>query len=564
MRNNIKLLGILPLLCLGTVTSNIKKEDLNIITNCQGDATIVRKNKNIGKDYIVSHSKTYVQYGTKDNAQFMRFATALKGNVSNLNYELSYTNDVEVINNYPINTVYKAVLVNDVATYYDGLSTTLDESYAGDYYWACLTIKFNSSAMKDVIFNAKFSYLDDNGSVVEVETKSTSLDDITPCKVELVNGVFENGNNFAYVTKNDALPNIGGSRTPLVLMDMDNYSIYELNYQVKNNAKLAIFYLDDASAVTGYYTPSDVVKYNGSEVANGFGTLITEDVLFKNGTHYEFGEKAMNSEYTIIDDGASKLGNAANPIASVDEKSKISIMSFRNNNDFDIKFSFGPEYYGKIYALDNLIVKAHESISLPMFSKAKIASSTDKPLHFIEFKEKYESVNMDIIGHFINKTACIDDFMEDSFIPYVPSTRYKFNNANEDNYGTYDETTNTLKAVFNAGLLNNARTEITFINEIRYGKYSKYDASMAAPLFITFTNDNDIILSFEFGYEYWGHKKLIDVILQPNETKVFEFRNIEDVKNIITCFGSIAFNENIEQEITLSISGKMVDLSYYN
>ncbi len=126
---------------------------------------------------------------------------------------------------------------------------------------------------------------------------------------------------------------------------------------------------------------------------------------------------------------------------------------------------------------------------------------------------------------------------------HLLSTRYKFNNVNEDDYGKFDEFTNTLQAVFNAGLLNNDKTNIVFINETKYGKYSHYDTTYAAPLFITFTNDNEIPLSFEYGYDYFGHQKITDVNLQPKETKTIEFRNLQDVGNIISCFESIVFNE---------------------
>ncbi len=418
MKKSIKILGILSLSCFGTMVTSPQKKAIDVSTKLSGDAIKIKKNQTIGNNEETLHSNTFVQYGTKGGDQFMRFSTAIKGDVFNLNYQLSYIDGEKVVQDYPINSVYKAILADGKVTYYDGNSTTTNEAYAGEYYWACLTIKFNSNAMKDVKFEAKFSYTDANDSLVEVEEKTSSLDEITLCKITLTNGVFEDDNNEIYLTKNDTLPNIKGDQTPLILMDIDDYSLHELNYTIDGNRILAVFYLEDNAAVGGYYTPSDVVKYGGSEVDNNCGQIISEDGLFKNGTHYVFGEKAMSSEYTIIDDGASTLKNSSNPISSTNEKAKLSIMSFRNNNDFNLKFSFGPEFYGRIYSLENIVVKAHETISIPMYSKGLKDFSGEKLLHFIEFKESYETVGMDIIGHFINKTAYLTDFAEDSFTKY--------------------------------------------------------------------------------------------------------------------------------------------------
>lgn len=149
LRKNI--LKVLPLTCLlvlggiGVSSPSTKVEEGSFDKFNNGPTLNVRKEGFIGSDEEVAYSDVYSQYGIdSENNYWVRFAVAVKGALSNLSFvreaveELDETEGLEK----EVKTVYKAVSSNGVATYYNpttGLST--DEADAGNYYWACYSIK---------------------------------------------------------------------------------------------------------------------------------------------------------------------------------------------------------------------------------------------------------------------------------------------------------------------------------------------------------------------------------------------------------------------------------------
>ena len=100
---------------------------------------------------IVETSIMYAQSGNDGTNSYLRFATAVKGDVTSI----TFNRKVEGKEDRPLEckTLYKGISSNGKTYYYNGedLVTAQDEN-TNNYYWACYTIKFEANS----------SYLDKN------------------------------------------------------------------------------------------------------------------------------------------------------------------------------------------------------------------------------------------------------------------------------------------------------------------------------------------------------------------------------------------------------------------
>ena len=125
-------------------------------------------------------SKIYVQTATKDNEYYLRFATAIKGDVTSIKYTreligIEETETVKAIKSSEITTLYKGISSGEETSYFSGSQELIDQEITStkDYYWACYTIKFSSDS----------SYLATNIKMTlsvndeEVKTRTTSFND---------------------------------------------------------------------------------------------------------------------------------------------------------------------------------------------------------------------------------------------------------------------------------------------------------------------------------------------------------------------------------------------------
>lgn len=134
----------------------------------------VRELEQIG-DGELSVSKTFVQYGVDDLGNYcMRFATAVKGPVSSMQYTRKGIAGVkdgqDVVKQ--VNDVYVGITAEDHVFYYDGEDVTTKEAYKGLYYWACYTISFASAEYYDLGIEVVFSV-----EGVEVSSRESSLNE---------------------------------------------------------------------------------------------------------------------------------------------------------------------------------------------------------------------------------------------------------------------------------------------------------------------------------------------------------------------------------------------------
>lgn len=146
--------------------------------------TLGERNLVIG-DNALAYSNTFTQYGvsTSTNNSFIRFVTAVKGDLSSISYNLSFEQEnsegVVEEQNYvvDINTVYKGINVNGVTNYY-GANGFTDKKEESTHYFACFTLEFKSEAKLNTAFFANINIEDSEGEVVSGLEKGTSLNEL--------------------------------------------------------------------------------------------------------------------------------------------------------------------------------------------------------------------------------------------------------------------------------------------------------------------------------------------------------------------------------------------------
>lgn len=132
----------------------------------------IRNAKSARGDF--AYSKMYAQYAKdSENNYYLRFATALSGNLQNV----TYTRSIEGKENkkLEVTTLYKGITANEETLYSSG-SNNFDFKItsANEYYWACYTIKFKNYET----YHAQDITLTLNVNGSNIASKTTSLDNI--------------------------------------------------------------------------------------------------------------------------------------------------------------------------------------------------------------------------------------------------------------------------------------------------------------------------------------------------------------------------------------------------
>ena len=265
VKNNKLVFGIALLLALvgcGQQTningiSTFHEEARDLLTN---NETGVRfQAGELGEGGEIQHSTIYTQYGIdSDNNYCLRFATALKGNITSISYERKAFGDKEA-NTSNVNVVYKSIMANGVATYYDGasLSETAGEE---NYYWACYTICYKSEDAKTLYDEQVAVTLKVNEETIG--TKSISL-----------NEVINPGIEKSYYFQGENLLNNPNTSTKLAAQSMgrtflgklnDNDGVdVELIIESDKAAKATLFACINEREAPMKFTDSLAMKLNG-------------------------------------------------------------------------------------------------------------------------------------------------------------------------------------------------------------------------------------------------------------------------------------------------------------
>lgn len=121
----------------------------------------------------ISTSKIFAQYAfhSSENKYYLRFATAVKGNIKSITYTRGDQS-------FPVDIVYAGISANGTDYYYSpeaGLTT--EETYKGEYYWACYSIRFNSNAKAFDTLDVGLSICSFEGEEFQ-SSRSVSLADV--------------------------------------------------------------------------------------------------------------------------------------------------------------------------------------------------------------------------------------------------------------------------------------------------------------------------------------------------------------------------------------------------
>ena len=182
MKNKLSCLLVLTsLLGLGFISNQQNHEDL-IDYNYDALSTNVKRYalSEMRTSSGVETSKIYVQTANKNNEHYLRFATAVKGDVASIKFTreligIEETETVKAVNTKEINTLYKGISSGEETSYFSGSQELIDQQITStkDYYWACYTIKFSkNSTYLSTPIRMTLSINDE-----EITTRTTSFND---------------------------------------------------------------------------------------------------------------------------------------------------------------------------------------------------------------------------------------------------------------------------------------------------------------------------------------------------------------------------------------------------
>lgn len=134
------------------------------------------RNNQIGSEATVDVSRTFVQYGIRENNNYvLRFATAVKGSIDQITY--TRTAEGKEDNVKSVSHVYQGLLSGESTVYYNPVTqdVTTDEEYKGMYYWACYTIEYTSEEAKDLEVSVSATVVGSDQNEVISTPRATSL-----------------------------------------------------------------------------------------------------------------------------------------------------------------------------------------------------------------------------------------------------------------------------------------------------------------------------------------------------------------------------------------------------
>lgn len=374
MKNKLSCLLVLTsLLGLGLISNQQNHEDL-IDYNYDALSTNVKRYalSEMRTSSGVETSKIYVQTANKNNEHYLRFATAVKGDVTSIKFTreligIEETETVKAVRTKEIDTLYKGISSGEETSYFSGSQELIDQQITStkDYYWACYTIKFseNSSYLSTPIrmtlsindeeittritsFNDELNniyngdlvdYLDLAGDNYNITLKKVS-DNIKSDKYKIPQGGCTDGKYLYY-----ALNEMGSRNTKLVKYDIytkttifsDVIKMGTTEINVKTPGKTFIYHnmigliTQDGSIK---FFDKETLKENTTQTLTFTGALKTADI-------YDISYNEKLDKFVLI----NRNGNmyfANNDLVTYDSGITIAITDFLNDMSTDDNYIY--------------------------------------------------------------------------------------------------------------------------------------------------------------------------------------------------------------------------------
>ena len=301
----------------GIISLSNEKENLKDFAYDTFNATKGVSIKNARRsNQNVENSTIYAQVANKDGVDYLRFATAIKGDINSVSYNRTIVS-TGASKDKTITTVYKSISAKNSESeeassiFYteNGSLTDLALSSTKDFYWACFTIAFETDTYKESDLSISVSV---NGSLVA--SRTTSL--------YRVKNYYEDPNiNLGTFLSKD---NSNGVETKLVSsaegIKSDSYKIPRGGV---SDGEYAYYPLNIMGSET-----SKIVKY--SFLTN---SVINESEVITLGAGGVFGQTAGNLFmykdyiYQIMQDGSFKVFNKDLEEVNVENKLSLSLPS---------------------------------------------------------------------------------------------------------------------------------------------------------------------------------------------------------------------------------------------
>lgn len=130
----------------------------------------------------ISYSKIFAQHAQNGDDHYLRFAVALKGDISNIKFVRTMENKED--NTKYVSTIYKGISSGNTTYYYDGNNLITEENdNTNQYYWACYTIKTSNINYLNTKITVSL-FLNDQ----KIDYKTTTINSLITNSLKLTKG----------------------------------------------------------------------------------------------------------------------------------------------------------------------------------------------------------------------------------------------------------------------------------------------------------------------------------------------------------------------------------------
>ena len=408
----------LSLLALSSINNISSLQESTLDFNNESGITFKRnanKDETNEETIDVAVSNIYVQHGKIDGYDCLRFVTAIKGNVSSINY-IRDALDGSKEKTKEVNTLYKSIIANGDNTYYDGTNLTTEESYAGNYYWACYTIKFVNDTYKNSDINVNIN--------VDKITKTTTANLSKIIDEEETNTYYYQaetvaelgkGNNYPAIDNRGFVGQLNSNKGASVKFNIEANDTNNANLYVALNKRNADINFDDSftTYINGVETKFDVVinKFDALNWYEFNETKLGTINLNKGNNEIMFvvkssGSNCFNFDYLKIETKSTLLNNPtlvvqAEDIVDITKTTAPTNRSYTVRNDtnkiqkkFDSTFS-GTGYIGSISQGGNIdfYIYSDQEINnakLVLTAASSLLNDTDKKMDDLQLNKCFD------------------------------------------------------------------------------------------------------------------------------------------------------------------------------